>query len=40
VISAQGVSVWEGDVVEFLGRYLGPDALGRRDVIVEPKAIQ
>jgi dienelactone hydrolase len=40
VFSAQGVSVWERDVVEFLGRYLGPDALDRRDVVVEPKAIQ
>jgi dienelactone hydrolase len=35
VFSAQGASVWESDVVQFLGRYLGASALGKRDGGVE-----
>jgi dienelactone hydrolase len=35
VFSAQGASVWETDVVQFLGRYLGASALGKRDGGVE-----
>jgi len=31
VFSAQGVSVWESDVVQFLGRYLGARASAKRD---------
>jgi len=40
VFSAQSASVWESDVVQFLGRYLGPGALGKRDGAAAPKAQQ
>jgi len=38
VFSAQGANVWEGDVVHFLGRYLGASALDREDGSAAPKA--
>jgi dipeptidyl aminopeptidase/acylaminoacyl peptidase len=34
---AQGTSVWESDVVQFLGRYLGASALDKREGAAEPK---
>jgi dienelactone hydrolase len=37
VFSAQGASVWESDVVQFLGRYLGANALDKRDGAAAPK---
>ncbi len=40
VFSAQGVSVWESDVVQFLGRYLSASALDKRDGAAAPKAQQ
>ena len=36
VFSAQGASVWESDVVQFLGRYLGASALDKRDGAATP----
>jgi len=36
VFSAQGASVWEGDVVRFLGRYLTVRASDKRDDVVAP----
>jgi len=40
VFSAQGASVWESDVVQFLSRYLGARALDKRDGAAAPKADQ
>jgi hypothetical protein len=40
VFSAQGASVWENDVVQFLGRYLSASALGKRDGAAAPKGQQ
>lgn len=38
VFSAQGASVWESDVVQFLGRYLSASALDKRDDAAAAKA--
>lgn len=38
VFSAQGVSVWQSDVVQFLDRYLGAKALDKRDGAAAQKA--
>jgi dienelactone hydrolase len=40
VFSAQGASVWERDVVQFLGRYLSAKALDKRDGAAAPTAQQ
>jgi carboxymethylenebutenolidase len=40
VFSAQGTSVWENDVVQFLGRYLGAGALDKREGAGAPGARQ
>jgi len=40
VFSAQGVSVWERDVVQFLGRYLSTSVLDNRNDATAPRARQ
>lgn len=40
VFSAQGAGVWESDVVQFLGRYLGASASDQRGAAAGPKAQQ
>ena len=40
VFSAQGVSVWESDVVQFLGRYLSASVLDKRNDATAPRARQ
>ena len=40
VFSAQGASVWEGDVVQFLGRYLSASASDKEDSSAASKAQQ
>jgi dienelactone hydrolase len=40
VFSAQGTRVWESDVVQFLGHYLGSSASDKREGAPEPKAHQ
>jgi dienelactone hydrolase len=40
LFSEQGASVWESDLVQFLGRYLGGKVLEKRDGVAAPKAQQ
>ena len=40
LFSAQGASIWEGDVVEFLNRYLRGRNLDKRDSTAAEKALQ
>ena len=40
VFSAQGSSVWERDVVQFLDRYLSRSVLDKRDDATAPRALQ
>lgn len=38
LFSEQGASVWEGDLLQFLGRYLAPTVPDKRDGAAPPKA--
>ena len=40
LFSEQGASVWESDLVQFLGRYLGATVSDKRDGAAAPKAQQ
>jgi len=40
LFSEQGASVWESDLVQFLGRYLGVIVSDKRDGAAAPKAQQ